>query len=366
MAEIDLRGAILSLLGKLESKDNGILKYHPSSRINFELLREIVSQFENADQFKSAFKSMCLRTLNENPAYSILHKHALRMYIFGLNVILADLEHSFVDERPCATCNELSDPDRTLLCDCCNDPYHTFCLALPDDIPTGTWFCRDCSILEQNYLLQRALSALDRRQHPQQRVRQTRKQVHVRISVSSSSEDNDAVDERAKRRANRQQRQPKKPEKPKRAARISKQQSSSSSTSSSSYSSSSSSSSSDWDQKQERLLSQSLKPSSVFKKEFERLKQRQTTARPVPIKPETVQSALRKSNRELQGEADALARAIDEANAEIRRLDQTTKHLSSRMEVRDTMCAPSVLTSRALEKTGPITATSCNNSLKKR
>jgi hypothetical protein len=329
---MDIRSVIISILGKLESKDNGILKYHPSSRINFELLRDSVSQFENADQFKSAFKTMCLRTLNENPSYAILHKHALRMYIFGLNIILADLEHSFVDERPCATCNELSHPDRTLLCDCCNDPYHTFCLALPDDIPSGTWFCRDCSILEQNYLLQRALSGLDRQQHPPQSAKkETRRPVYVR-TISFSASSSEESEERVRRRVNRrQQERPMKSRKKKKhhLRGSNKQQSSSTSSTSSSSSSSSSSDSSStssedsaWNQKQARILKRKTMQGSVFKKEIDKL---------IHVAAST--SSLRKSNRELQSEAASMQRAIGDATFTIDRLGQAMQHSASRRQV---------------------------------
>lgn len=50
-----------------------------------------------------------------------------------------------VDLYVCLVCGSGSDEDRLLLCDGCDDSYHTFCLipALPD-IPKGDWRCPKC------------------------------------------------------------------------------------------------------------------------------------------------------------------------------------------------------------------------------
>uniref|UniRef100_A0A6B2LW40 PHD-type domain-containing protein n=1 Tax=Arcella intermedia TaxID=1963864 RepID=A0A6B2LW40_9EUKA len=47
-----------------------------------------------------------------------------------------------------------------MLCDCCNDPYHMFCLPRPlAEVPLGEWFCESCYVLDQNHSLMTYLSA---------------------------------------------------------------------------------------------------------------------------------------------------------------------------------------------------------------
>uniref|UniRef100_A0A8C7QRW8 [histone H3]-trimethyl-L-lysine(4) demethylase n=1 Tax=Oncorhynchus mykiss TaxID=8022 RepID=A0A8C7QRW8_ONCMY len=50
-----------------------------------------------------------------------------------------------VDLYICLVCGSGSDEDRLLLCDGCDDSYHTFCLIPPlNDIPKGDWRCPKC------------------------------------------------------------------------------------------------------------------------------------------------------------------------------------------------------------------------------
>lgn len=63
-----------------------------------------------------------------------------------------ELEEPQVKERKkatahslCMKCNKANHPDVLLLCDMCDDPWHTFCLKpslwyVPDD----DWFCPKC------------------------------------------------------------------------------------------------------------------------------------------------------------------------------------------------------------------------------
>ena len=43
----------------------------------------------------------------------------------------------------CIICGRADQEDVLLLCDSCNDAYHTYCLDL-DGIPEGDWFCPNC------------------------------------------------------------------------------------------------------------------------------------------------------------------------------------------------------------------------------
>ncbi|KAE8623760.1 hypothetical protein XENTR_v10005720 [Xenopus tropicalis] len=52
---------------------------------------------------------------------------------------------SQVDLYACLVCGSGSDEDRLLLCDGCDDSYHTFCLIPPlQDVPKGDWRCPKC------------------------------------------------------------------------------------------------------------------------------------------------------------------------------------------------------------------------------
>ncbi|XP_043944415.1 lysine-specific demethylase 5A [Protopterus annectens] len=51
----------------------------------------------------------------------------------------------FIDMYVCLVCNSGDDEDRLLLCDGCDDSYHTFCLIPPlHDVPKGDWRCPKC------------------------------------------------------------------------------------------------------------------------------------------------------------------------------------------------------------------------------
>uniref|UniRef100_A0A8C8YJP0 Lysine demethylase 5B n=1 Tax=Prolemur simus TaxID=1328070 RepID=A0A8C8YJP0_PROSS len=50
-----------------------------------------------------------------------------------------------VDLYVCLLCGSGNDEDRLLLCDGCDDSYHTFCLIPPlHDVPKGDWRCPKC------------------------------------------------------------------------------------------------------------------------------------------------------------------------------------------------------------------------------
>uniref|UniRef100_A0A6P8NC90 [histone H3]-trimethyl-L-lysine(4) demethylase n=1 Tax=Geotrypetes seraphini TaxID=260995 RepID=A0A6P8NC90_GEOSA len=56
-----------------------------------------------------------------------------------------------VDLYVCLICGSGSDEDRLLLCDGCDDSYHTFCLIPPlHDVPRGDWRCPKCLAQECN------------------------------------------------------------------------------------------------------------------------------------------------------------------------------------------------------------------------
>lgn len=59
--------------------------------------------------------------------------------------VLCALSLRQVDLYVCLLCGSGSDEDRLLLCDGCDDSYHTFCLVPPlHDVPKGDWRCPKC------------------------------------------------------------------------------------------------------------------------------------------------------------------------------------------------------------------------------
>uniref|UniRef100_A0A4W3ITX9 [histone H3]-trimethyl-L-lysine(4) demethylase n=1 Tax=Callorhinchus milii TaxID=7868 RepID=A0A4W3ITX9_CALMI len=54
-------------------------------------------------------------------------------------------EGEHVDLYVCLVCGQGNEEDRLLLCDGCDDSYHTFCLLPPlNDVPKGDWRCPKC------------------------------------------------------------------------------------------------------------------------------------------------------------------------------------------------------------------------------
>lgn len=55
------------------------------------------------------------------------------------------LLYTQVDQYMCLVCGCGTAEDRLLLCDGCDDSYHTFCLIPPlHDVPKGDWRCPKC------------------------------------------------------------------------------------------------------------------------------------------------------------------------------------------------------------------------------
>ncbi|KAJ3612364.1 hypothetical protein NHX12_020640 [Muraenolepis orangiensis] len=55
------------------------------------------------------------------------------------------LEVNFIDLYLCLVCGRGDEEERLLLCDGCDDSYHTFCLIPPlHDVPRGDWRCPKC------------------------------------------------------------------------------------------------------------------------------------------------------------------------------------------------------------------------------
>ncbi|XP_071766427.1 lysine (K)-specific demethylase 5Ba [Centroberyx gerrardi] len=61
------------------------------------------------------------------------------------DTVLSRINKPTVDQYMCLVCGSGSAEDRLLLCDGCDDSYHTFCLIPPlHDVPKGDWRCPKC------------------------------------------------------------------------------------------------------------------------------------------------------------------------------------------------------------------------------
>uniref|UniRef100_A0A8C1GT55 [histone H3]-trimethyl-L-lysine(4) demethylase n=1 Tax=Cyprinus carpio TaxID=7962 RepID=A0A8C1GT55_CYPCA len=73
-----------------------------------------------------------------------LLKH-LDNFPFPLFSLMSFSFHPYQDKCSLLWCTHDSDEDRLLLCDGCDDSYHTFCLIPPlHDVPKGDWRCPKC------------------------------------------------------------------------------------------------------------------------------------------------------------------------------------------------------------------------------
>lgn len=64
-----------------------------------------------------------------------------------------------IDLYLCLVCGRGDEEDRLLLCDGCDDSYHTFCLIPPlQDVPRGDWRCPKCVAEVRARLVPSALS----------------------------------------------------------------------------------------------------------------------------------------------------------------------------------------------------------------
>uniref|UniRef100_A0A8D0DDX6 [histone H3]-trimethyl-L-lysine(4) demethylase n=1 Tax=Sander lucioperca TaxID=283035 RepID=A0A8D0DDX6_SANLU len=88
--------------------------------------------------FQSGATLTVLHTAREN-------KEPKGLKIFGTSPKMVGLEIVSIDLYLCLVCGRGDEEDRLLLCDGCDDSYHTFCLIPPlHDVPKGDWRCPKC------------------------------------------------------------------------------------------------------------------------------------------------------------------------------------------------------------------------------
>ncbi|XP_077565840.1 lysine-specific demethylase 5A [Stigmatopora nigra] len=82
----------------------------------------------------------------DDDGYHNKHRH-LKAQAFAIKMRprKETLEVNFIDLYFCLMCGRGDEEDRLLLCDGCDDSYHTFCLIPPlHDVPKGDWRCPKC------------------------------------------------------------------------------------------------------------------------------------------------------------------------------------------------------------------------------
>ncbi|XP_041935566.1 lysine-specific demethylase 5A isoform X2 [Alosa sapidissima] len=125
---------------------------------------------QNKDQPATERRSRRLKSERENKEPKSLQIFGSSPKMGGLEIVLADdaflkkqrhlkaqafaikmrprketLEVNFIDLYLCLVCGRGDEEERLLLCDGCDDSYHTFCLIPPlQDVPKGDWRCPKC------------------------------------------------------------------------------------------------------------------------------------------------------------------------------------------------------------------------------
>eukprot|EP01084_Bolivina_argentea_P019393 36066_1 len=54
-----------------------------------------------------------------------------------------------LQQQQCKICQRTDDHQNSLLCDGCDDCYHTYCIGL-DNVPLGDWYCQTCYRVRSN------------------------------------------------------------------------------------------------------------------------------------------------------------------------------------------------------------------------
>ncbi|GFU34216.1 remodeling and spacing factor 1 [Nephila pilipes] len=71
-------------------------------------------------------------------------------------------ENVVIDDKPCSKCGKYDKPEWILLCDKCDNGYHTTCLIPPlVIIPEGDWYCQPCEHAFLCEILQKELHRLE-------------------------------------------------------------------------------------------------------------------------------------------------------------------------------------------------------------
>uniref|UniRef100_A0A3Q0RP39 [histone H3]-trimethyl-L-lysine(4) demethylase n=1 Tax=Amphilophus citrinellus TaxID=61819 RepID=A0A3Q0RP39_AMPCI len=138
---------------KLWSKVASRMGYPPGKGIG-SLLR---SHYERILYPYELFQTGATLTVSGDHSVSQSEPKALKIFgtspkMVGLEIVSSFISFFFfcgfnpqIDLYLCLVCGRGDEEDRLLLCDGCDDSYHTFCLIPPlQDVPKGDWRCPKC------------------------------------------------------------------------------------------------------------------------------------------------------------------------------------------------------------------------------
>ena len=61
------------------------------------------------------------------------------------------LDMAAIVSTACQVCSSRGDEDAMLLCDGCDNGYHTYCTEPPiETVPECDWFCKECDVMESS------------------------------------------------------------------------------------------------------------------------------------------------------------------------------------------------------------------------
>uniref|UniRef100_A0A8B9LNT1 [histone H3]-trimethyl-L-lysine(4) demethylase n=1 Tax=Astyanax mexicanus TaxID=7994 RepID=A0A8B9LNT1_ASTMX len=137
---------IASRMGFPSGKGSGTLL-----RSHFQRILYPYELFQSGASLTVSLASLLLGTLKLNDGFIKKQRH-LKAQAFAIKMRprKETLEVNFVstmciDLYMCMACGRGDEEDRLLLCDGCDDSYHTFCLIPPlQDVPKGDWRCPKC------------------------------------------------------------------------------------------------------------------------------------------------------------------------------------------------------------------------------
>uniref|UniRef100_A0A665TC71 [histone H3]-trimethyl-L-lysine(4) demethylase n=1 Tax=Echeneis naucrates TaxID=173247 RepID=A0A665TC71_ECHNA len=98
------------------------------------------------------FQAICVKTEPGEPGENRPNlRRRMGSFVAKLEPGQTHPSRKIVDLVVCLVCGSGEDEDRLLLCDGCDDSYHTFCLIPPlHDVPRGDWRCPKCLAQECN------------------------------------------------------------------------------------------------------------------------------------------------------------------------------------------------------------------------
>ncbi|EMP37568.1 Lysine-specific demethylase 5B, partial [Chelonia mydas] len=116
-------------------------------RLSYQGVMILGSQCSQSLQAPGAFEKEMPGTVKREPAEKREQRDLEREKSKGRS----KKSTNAVDLYVCLLCGSGNDEDRLLLCDGCDDSYHTFCLIPPlHDVPKGDWRCPQCLAQECN------------------------------------------------------------------------------------------------------------------------------------------------------------------------------------------------------------------------